>query len=302
MKKHPAQDRNTPNLSPAKGLRRAAGSSSDGLEASLDAAELLVRNDASGLAFVTLNRPQVHNAFDEPQIARLTRTFETLGADDAVRAIVLRGAGRHFCAGADIGWMRRAAQASEADNIDDARRFSRMMRAIADCPKPVVAVVQGAAYGGGMGLVCATDIAIASEDARFALTEAKFGILPAVVGPYVVNAIGRRQAMELALSCRTLSAQQAHAIGLVQHVAAANELDSVLLEVLNGLLRSGPAALREIKALFRQLAPQPITDATAELTAHTISRVRATSEAKEGFAAFLEKRAPSWQRVLGAIR
>jgi methylglutaconyl-CoA hydratase len=260
----------------------------------MDTTELRVRVATSGLAFVTLDRPRVHNAFDEPQIERLARAFESLGADGAVRAVVLRGAGRHFCAGADIGWMRRAAQAGEADNIDDARRFSRMMRAVAGCPKPVVAVVQGAAFGGGMGLACAADIVIAAEDARFALTEAKFGILPAVVGPYVVNAIGRRQAMELALTCRTLSAPQALAIGLVQHVAAADALDAVLLDILRGLLRSGPVALREIKSLLGRLSPQPVDDATSDLTARTIARVRATAEAREGFAAFVDKRDPGW--------
>ena len=263
-------------------------------EMPMDATELHVRIDASGLAFVTLDRPQVHNAFDEAQIGRLTQAFESLAENAGVRAVVLRGAGRHFCAGADIGWMRRAAQAGEAENIEDAARFSCMMHAIATCPKPVVAVVQGAAYGGGMGLACAADIVLATEDARFALTEAKFGILPAVVGPYVVNAIGRRPAMELALTCRTLSAPQAQAIGLVHHVVAADAIDAALLEVLRGLLRSGPAALCEIKTLFGRLSPQPVDDATRELTARTIARVRATPEAKEGFAAFVDKRDPDW--------
>lgn len=263
-------------------------------EMPMDAKELRVRIDASGLAFVTLDRPEVHNAFDEAQIARLTRVFGSLAENATVRAVVLRGAGRHFCAGADIGWMRRASQAGEDANLEDARRFSRMMNAVAACPKPVVAVVQGAAYGGGMGLVCAADIVLAAEDARFALTEAKFGILPAVVGPYVVNAIGRRQAMELALTCRTLSAQQAQAIGLVHMIAEAGAVDATLLEILRSLLRSGPGALREIKALLGRLSAEPISDATRELTARTIARVRATTEAKEGFAAFVDKREPDW--------
>ena len=263
-------------------------------EMPMDAKELRVRVDASGLAFVTLDRPEVHNAFDEAQIERLTRVFESLAENATVRAVVLRGAGRHFCAGADIGWMRRASQAGEEANLEDARRFSRMMSAVAACPKPVVAVVQGAAYGGGMGLVCAADIVLAAEDARFALTEAKFGILPAVVGPYVVNAIGRRQAMELALTCRALSAPQAHAIGLVHRIAPAEALDAALLDILRSLQRSGPAALREIKTLFGRLSAQPIDDAIAELTARTIARVRVTAEAREGFAAFVGKREPGW--------
>ncbi|WP_298288843.1 enoyl-CoA hydratase-related protein [Thiomonas sp.] len=259
-----------------------------------DSTELRLRLTPSGLALVTLDRPQVHNAFDEAQIERLTRVFDKLRSDDTVRAVVLRGAGRHFCAGADIGWMRRAALAGETENIDDARRFSRMMHAVATCPKPVVAVVQGAAFGGGMGLACAADIVVATQDAKFALSEAKFGILPAVIGPYVINAIGRRHATELAMTCRTLSATQALAIGLAQYVATAETLDTTLLDVLRGLLRSGPTALREIKSLFGRLSAQPVDDTTSELTARTIARVRATSEAKEGFAAFVEKRAPVW--------
>ncbi|MGE0073277.1 MAG: enoyl-CoA hydratase-related protein [Thiomonas sp.] len=274
--------------------REAAELFSGAQDLPTDSPELRVRLTRSGLALVTLDRPQVHNAFDEAQIERLARVFDMLRGDDTVRAVVLRGAGRHFCAGADIGWMRRAALAGEAENIDDARRFSRMMQAVATCPKPVVAVVQGAAFGGGMGLACAADIVIAAQDAKFALSEAKFGILPAVIGPYVINAIGRRQAMELALTCRTLCASQALAIGLVQHVATAETLDATLLDVLRGLLRSGPTALREIKSLFGRLSAQPIDDTTSELTARTIARVRATSEAKEGFAAFVEKRAPHW--------
>lgn len=261
---------------------------------SIDSIELRVQVNASGLAFVTLNRTQVHNAFDEAQIERMTRAFEALGADEAVRAVVLRGAGRHFCAGADIGWMRRAAQANETENIDDARRFSNMMRAVATCPKPVVAVVQGVAYGGGMGLACAADIVLAADNARFALTEAKFGILPAVIGPYVISAIGRRQAMEMALTCRVLSAQQALAIGLVHQVVVAEAIDGALLEILRGLLRSGPTAQREIKSLFGGLTAQPLDDAACELTACTIARVRKTAEAKEGFAAFVDKRDPNW--------
>ena len=263
-------------------------------QAYTDSTELRVQVSASGLAVVTLNRTQVHNAFDEAQIARMTKAFEALGKDETVRAVVLRGAGRHFCAGADIGWMRRAAQADETENIEDARRFSNMMRAVAYCPKPVVAVVQGVAYGGGMGLACAADIVLAADNARFALTEAKFGILPAVVGPYVVNAIGRRQAMEMALTCRVLSAQQALSIGLAHQVVAPEAIDGALLEILRGLLRSGPAALREIKSLFSSLPIRPVDDATLKVTAQTSARVRATVEASEGFAAFVDKRDPSW--------
>lgn len=285
---------NSPGSRPDENPQRNVAFKPGEADLPMDSTELRVRITTSGLAFVTLDRPQVHNAFDEAQIERLTMSFEALSANDTVRVVILRGSGRHFCAGADIGWMRRAAQASEAENLEDALRFSRMMRAVADCSKPVIAVVQGAAFGGGMGLACAADIVIAADNARFALTEAKFGILPAVIGPYVVNAIGRRHAMELALTCRALSAPQAQAIGLVQHIVASESLDAALLDVLRGLLRNGPAALREIKKLLGQLSPQPISDTTISLTARTIARVRATAEAREGFTAFVDKRDPGW--------
>ena len=255
---------------------------------------LTIERRAAGVAQVTMSRPEVFNAFDEAMIADLDAAFTELAADDGVRVIVLAGAGKHFSAGADLQWMQRASQASEAWNLEDARRFAAMLACIESCPKPTVARVQGAALGGGVGLVAACDVAVAADNASFAVSEAKFGILPAVIGPYVTNAVGRRQARRLALTTARIAAAEALAIGLVQQVVPAAELDGAVDAVVSDLLLGGPAAQREIKALFSQLEVGPVTPRVRELTAATIARVRGTEEAREGFAAFLAKRPPSW--------
>jgi methylglutaconyl-CoA hydratase len=255
---------------------------------------LTIERRAAGVAQVTMSRPEVFNAFDEAMIADLDAAFTELAADDGVRVIMLAGAGKHFSAGADLQWMQRASQASEAWNLEDARRFAAMLACIESCPKPTVARVQGAALGGGVGLVAACDVAVAADNASFAVSEAKFGILPAVIGPYVTNAVGRRQARRLALTTARIAAAEALAIGLVQQVVPAAELDGAVDAVVRDLLLGGPAAQREIKALFSQLEVGPITPRVRELTAATIARVRGTEEAREGFAAFLAKRPPSW--------
>ena len=247
-----------------------------------------------GVAQVTMNRPAVFNAFDEAMIAELDAAFEQLIADDSVRVIVLAGAGKHFSAGADLQWMQRASAASREWNLADARRFADMLSRIERAPKPVVARVQGAALGGGVGLTAACDIAIAAEGASFSVSEAKFGILPAVIGPYVTNAVGKRQARRLALTTERIGAAEALAMGLVQKVVAADALDAAVDETVTALLAGGPGAQREIKALFAQLEVGPITPDVIELTAQTISRVRGTDEAREGFDAFLNKRPANW--------
>ena len=255
---------------------------------------LTIERRAAGVAQVTMSRPEVFNAFDEAMIADLDAALTELAADDGVRVIVLAGAGKHFSAGADLQWMQRASQASEAWNLEDARRFAAMLARIESCPKPTVARVQGAALGGGVGLVAACDVAVAADNASFAVSEAKFGILPAVIGPYVTNAVGKRQARRLALTTARIAAAEALAIGLVQQVVPAAELDGAVDAVVSDLLLGGPAAQREIKALFSQLEVGPVTPRVRELTAATIARVRGTEEAREGFAAFLAKRPPSW--------
>jgi methylglutaconyl-CoA hydratase len=259
-----------------------------------DFSRLAVRPRAAGVAQVTMTRPAVFNAFDEGMIAELDAAFAQLGDDGDVRVIVLAGEGRHFSAGADLQWMRRASAASRESNLEDARRFAAMLARIEGCPKPTVARVQGSALGGGVGLVCACDLAIASDDAGFAVSEARFGILPAAIGPYVVNAVGRRQAKRLALTGARIDAAEALTIGLVQRVVPADSLDAALDATVTDLLAGGPNAHGEIKRLFAQLEVGPITPEVRELTAQTISRVRSTEEAREGFAAFLGKRKAGW--------
>jgi methylglutaconyl-CoA hydratase len=247
-----------------------------------------------GVAVLTMNRPAVFNAFDETLIAELDAAFAELGGDDSVRAIVLAGAGKHFSAGADLQWMQRAAAASQDDNLADARRFSAMLARIAECPKPTLARVQGAALGGGVGLVAACDMAVASEAASFSVSEAKMGILPAVIGPHLVNAVGLREARRLALTASRIGAAEAERLGLVQRVVPAEGLDAAVDALIGELLACGPHAQAEIKQLYARLAPGPVTAEVRELTAQTIARVRTTSEAREGFAAFLGKRQPNW--------
>lgn len=250
--------------------------------------------DARGVAHLTMTRPEVFNAFNETMIGEMAQAMGRLTADPKVRVIVLAGAGKAFSAGADIQWMKRAAAASHEDNLADARRFAEMLSAIAECPKPVLARVQGLALGGGVGLVAACDIAVAAEDAKFAVSEARFGILPAVIGPYVINAVGPRQARRLALTASRIPADAALQMGLVHEVVRNEDLDVALERWIHELLQNGPQAQGEIKQLFAQLEVGPVTAEVRELTAQTIARVRMGDEAREGFAAFTAKRPAAW--------
>ena len=255
---------------------------------------LAIQHIGHNLARVTMSRPGVANAFDELMIAELDAAFAQLADEVDVRVIVLAGAGKHFSAGADLKWMQRASEASRDWNLEDARRFVAMLARVAACPKPTVARIQGAALGGGVGLACACDLVIAAQSASFAVSEARFGILPAVIGPYLVNAVGRRQAVRLALTSSRISAAEALQLGLVHRMVPDDGLDSAVDAVVNELLAGGPLAQREIKQLYAQLHAGPVSAETRELTAQTISRVRGTDEAREGFAAFLGKRPPGW--------
>lgn len=255
---------------------------------------LVVSERAPGVAQVTMSRASVFNAFDEKMIGELYTAFAQLEADRAVRVIVLAGDGKHFSAGADLQWMQRASQATLEWNVGDARRFAGMLARVERCPKPTVARVQGAALGGGVGLTAVCDLAIAAENASFSVSEAKFGILPSVIGPYVTNAVGKRQARRLALTTERIGTAEALAMGLVTKVVALDALDAAVDEAVAQLLAGGPNAQREIKQLFAQLHEGPVTDAVVELTAQTIARVRGTDEAREGFAAFLNKRPANW--------
>lgn len=255
---------------------------------------LTLHTDVRGVAHLMLNKPETLNAFDEEMIAELTHAFETLNADAAVRVVLLGAAGRAFSAGADLRWMERASRNSEQANLDDARLFATMMQRLHGCRKPVIAKVQGAAYGGGVGLCCACDIVFAAPQARFAVSEAKFGILPSVIGPYLNNAVGKRHALRLALTAEVIDAARAAQIGLVHEVVDADRIDAAIENVIAQLLANGPAALGEIKQLFGGLGVGDIDADVRELTAQTIARVRSTDEAREGFAAFLAKRPAAW--------
>ena len=255
---------------------------------------LTVSTDPHGVARVTLNRPEVKNAFNEALIAEITAAMTALSKDDAARIVVLQGAGDAFSAGADLSWMKRASEFSAEENLGDARRLAAMLNSIYACEKPVVALIQGACMGGGTGLAAACDIVIAAEDAFFALSEVRLGIIPAVISPFVLHAIGARQARRFFLTGERFDAMKAKEIGLAHMVCLKAQMEATLDGVVKHLLACGPAAQREAKALIRLVAGRPVEDAVMEETAGIIARVRATPEGKEGVAAFLEKRKPNW--------
>jgi methylglutaconyl-CoA hydratase len=246
------------------------------------------------IAIVTLDRPEVHNAFNETLIAELTAALRALGDDEAVRAVVLLGAGASFCAGADLNWMKRMAAFSRAQNLADAKALATMLATLYELPKPTVARVHGAVFGGGVGLVACCDIAIGAQDATFALSEAKLGLIPATISPYVIEAVGARAARRYFLTAERFTAAEAYRIGLLHDLAQASELDARVNELLGALVTAGPRAQAECKTLIRAVTHRPISDAVITDTAKRIASVRASVEAREGVAAFLEKRRPAW--------
>ena len=238
-----------------------------------------------------LARPEVRNAFDDGLIEELTRAFGVCAADPSARVVVLSGDGPSFCAGADVNWMRRAGTYTREENERDAERMARMLRTIDACPKPVVALAHGAAIGGGVGLVAAADIAIAAEGTVFSLAEVKLGILPAVISPYVLRAIGARNARNVFLTGERFDAVEARRIGLVHEVVPAADLEAAGGRKVAALLASGPEAVGAAKRLIEQVSGRSPDDAMA-LTVRAISERRASAEAREGLSAFLEKRRP----------
>ncbi len=247
----------------------------------------------NGVGTVVMDRPDRHNAFDEHVIAELTAGFAKLGADDSVRAVVLRGTGKSFSAGADLDWMRRMAAYDESANLADARALAALMRTIDTLPKPTVALVHGAAYGGGVGLVACCDIAIATEAAAFSLSEVKLGLIPAVISPYVVRAIGARAARRYFLTAERFDAVEARRLGLVHELVAGDGLEEAARQVLAALRGNGPAAVRAAKDLVAAVAGRAPAEVEDDC-ARRIAVIRAGDEGKEGVAAFLEKRKPSW--------
>ena len=256
--------------------------------------ETLAIERRGAVATLWMDRPAVFNAFNEQLIAELAAACAELDADASVRVVVLAGRGKHFSAGADLNWMRRAADSTEAENLADSRKFAAMLRALSGMSKPTIARVQGAALGGGTGLTAACDMAIAADNASFATSEVKFGIIPAVISPYVLRAIGPRHALRYFQSAERFGALEAKAMGLVNEVVTVDEIDAAVDRLVQALLACGPQAQLAAKQLIAALAGRPIDDAVGEETATRIARQRATSEAREGFAAFFDKRAPAW--------
>ncbi len=246
------------------------------------------------VATIWMNRPDVHNAFDEALIKELTAACQALDGDDAVRVVILAGRGKSFSAGADLNWMKRAANNSVEENMSDARGLAGMLRTLAEMKKPTIARVQGAALGGGTGLTAACDIAVASTKAVFATSEVKFGIIPSAISPYVVRAIGARQAYRYFQSAERIDASRARELGLVHEAVEPEALDAKVQEIVDMLIQGGPLAQAAAKDLIRAVDNKPINDNVVEDTAHRIAHLRATPEAKDGIAAFLDKRQPSW--------
>jgi methylglutaconyl-CoA hydratase len=251
---------------------------------------------ADDIATIRLNRPEVHNAFDDRMIADLTAAFDAVAARPELRVVQLAAAGASFSAGGDLDWMRRVAGYSDEENRADAERLARLLQKLATLPKPTIALVQGAAYGGGVGLIAACDIAIAVEGARFGLTEVRLGLVPAVISPYVIGAIGARWARRLFLTGERFDTDLALRIGLVHEVLPADRLEARADELIVQLKEGAPGAQAEAKRLVAQVAGESADDYLIDHTSRLIARMRAAFEGREGVAAFLEKRKPAWRR------
>lgn len=247
-----------------------------------------------GMLRLTLDRPEKSNAFDDQIILDLTEAFLRAAAEPSVRVVVLAARGKYFSAGGDLAWMQRMAGYSDSENLADAKALARLMQAIDLCPKPVLARVQGSAFAGAVGLLACCDIVVSVPSAQFAITEVRLGLIPAVISPYVVRAIGIRQARRWCLTAEPFSAEQAKAMGLVHEIAEESELDSVLHSQIAALSVAAPSALAEAKSLLA-MVDQPLSEQVIDETAHRIARQRASAEGREGVTAFLEKRPPSWR-------
>ena len=246
------------------------------------------------VARITLNRPEVRNAFNDEVIAELTQAFTLLGQDAQVRAIVLAAEGPAFCAGADLNWMRRMADYTRAENLADAGALAEMLRTIHSCLKPTIARVQGDVFAGGVGLVAACDMAVSVDTATYCLSEVKLGLIPATISPYVIRAMGTRAAQRYFLTAERFSAAEAHRIGFVHEVVSADQLDAKVDELTQALVSASPNAVRACKMLINEVAGRDIDAALIARTVEGIADIRSSSEGKEGVQSFLQKRKPSW--------
>lgn len=251
--------------------------------------------DHKGVATITLNRPDKFNAFDDDMIDALSEIFNHIASDNTLRIMVLTGAGKHFCAGGDLSWMKRMAQYSYEENLEDAKRLAKMFQQLNTLPIPTIAKVQGAAFGGGVGLASCCDMVVASTGATFALSEVKIGLIPATISPYVIDAIGRRAARRYCLTGERFNAQKAQTLGLVSEVVEKNDLDTAVEGLIQSILENGPNAVQHAKTLIFDMGHGPMDTKRLETTSERIAKIRVSSEGQEGLAAFMEKRQPSWR-------
>jgi methylglutaconyl-CoA hydratase len=250
--------------------------------------------DPRGVATVTLSRPEKHNAFDDAVIAELRLAFDQLAEREDVRVVVLASEGKNFSAGADLGWMKRMAEYDYHHNLDDARLLADMLKSLHDLPQPTIARVQGAAFGGAVGLVSCCDMAVATERASFCLSEVKIGLAPATISPYVIKAMGERAARRYFTTAERFRAQEAHRLGLVSEVVSDEALDDTVESLISALLQNGPSAVRQAKQLIHDIAGHEISPAIVEGTCELIARIRTSEEGQEGLGAFLNKQTPRW--------
>jgi methylglutaconyl-CoA hydratase len=247
-----------------------------------------------GVSIVTLNRPEVRNAFNDEVIAELTAVFIELGKREEVRCIVLAANGTAFCAGADLNWMKRMADYTRDENVADAGALAEMLRVVYACPKPTIAKVQGDVYAGGTGLVAACDIAVSVDSAGYCLSEVKLGLIPATISPYVIRAMGARAAHRYFLTAERFDAAEALRIGFVHEVVVAAELDAKVTELAKALVNAGPEAVKLCKMLVQDVAQQEITSSLIRMTVEGIADIRVSPEGREGVQSFLQKRKPNW--------
>jgi methylglutaconyl-CoA hydratase len=248
----------------------------------------------NGITTLTLNQPEKHNAFDDELIQRLIRALSDIANDDNTRVVILRSEGKNFSAGADLGWMKRMAQLSYEDNLADAAELARLMKLINELPQPTIALVQGAAYGGAVGLVCCCDIAIGTDKTRFCLSEVKIGLAAATISPFVVNAIGQRQARRYMLTAEVINSETAQNIGLLHQVVTVETLREQGQALAEQIAGNAPNALKASKAVIRRVANADIDSDMMRYTEELIARLRMSDEGQEGLSAFFEKREPVW--------
>lgn len=255
---------------------------------------LISSKDEQGVGVIQLNRPDVHNAFDDVLIRELTESLGEFERDDSIRAVLLKSSGKSFSAGADLNWMKRMAEYGWTENYQDSLALATLMQTLANMSKPTIGVIQGAAFGGGVGLVACCDIALASTSAIFCLSEVRLGLIPAVISPYVIAAIGARAARRYFVTAERFDAQVALRLGLVHELFAAENLDDAAAQMAKAIANNGPKAVVEAMRLIDKVSIAPIDEDMVRYTASKIADLRATAEGREGVAAFLEKREPNW--------